>query len=369
MRFRLAVRYLPLLLPVPLLLALAGPAQALTVRCAGTVAQLSAALVEANASVDTAFIIRLRTGTYDVAQAPERFQFFASIPDQVIELSGGWTGSGGTCQTKSFDPSLTVLQGSPSRAALTLGLSAGTNSASTAYVNDVTLRNLNYTSNENACLSGFALSAGELRIERVHMDACMASPSTLAYGAGSVLNSGALLTMRNVSVRNSGARSSPGLVVSTEGNGVSNLAQISITTAEANHSAAPGSGLYLLNYDNAIVRLSNSVVWGNDPTPETADIRLQGTGIHLSRVHYGSLSGTPASNNTPTTGDPGFLAVGNARLRSDSILIDSGMSSPTGGTGTYDADGNARVQGPGVDVGAFEATPDTDTIFRNGFDL
>ena len=56
MRFRLAVRYLPLLLPVPLLLALAGPAQALTVRCAGTVAQLSAALVEANASVDTAFI-------------------------------------------------------------------------------------------------------------------------------------------------------------------------------------------------------------------------------------------------------------------------------------------------------------------------
>ncbi|MEZ5544466.1 MAG: hypothetical protein R3F10_04625 [Lysobacteraceae bacterium] len=72
-------------------------AQALTIRCVGTVAQLSAAMDEANASTDTNFIIRVRTGTYDASQAATKFELGASEPDQVIELSGGWSGSGGSC--------------------------------------------------------------------------------------------------------------------------------------------------------------------------------------------------------------------------------------------------------------------------------
>ena len=103
------------------LVAAPAQAQALTIRCVGTVAQLSAAMDEANASTDTAFIIRVRTGTYDAAQAVAKFQIYADLPDQVIELSGGWSGSGSSCQTRSLDPSLTVLLGTASRTALTFG--------------------------------------------------------------------------------------------------------------------------------------------------------------------------------------------------------------------------------------------------------
>ena len=97
------------------------------------------------------------------------------------------------------------------------------------------------------------------------------------------------------------------------------------------------------------------------------DIRVLGTGIYFTRAHYAKLAGTPDFNNTPSTGDPRFAGVYDARLSIDSPLIDSGVANPAGGVGTFDADGKQRVRGTGVDVGAFEYVP-PDSIFRNGFE-
>jgi len=72
----------------------------------------------------------------------------------------------------------------------------------------------------------------------------------------------------------------------------------------------------------------------------------------------------PAGDIMTGTGDPGFVAIGDPHLRSDSILIDSGVANPEGGSGSYDADGAVRVQGPAVDVGAFES----DVVFEDGFE-
>lgn len=349
------------------LLVCAAPSYALTVRCAGTVQQLAAALDEANASTDTAFIIRLREGTYDAGQAPQTFALYADNPDQVVELSGGWSGSGGTCQTRSFDPSLTVLVGTATRGALLLGVTSGATATSTVYVNDLTLRNPAYTGIYVACLSGTVTAPGELRAERLRMEQCMAQ-AVGAGGAGSFDNNGGVVTLRDVSVRNSRATNGGGFLVQTH-NGTTNLSQLSITTAEAIAPNSLSSGLYVQNYSNSITNVSNSVIWGNDPTPATADIYVFGSGIHFTRVHYGSLSGTPASNVSPGTGDPGFVAAGDAHLRADSLLIDSGIASPPGGLGLYDADGNTRVRGAAVDVGAFESAPvSNDTIFKNDFE-
>jgi hypothetical protein len=140
--------------------------------------------------------------------------------------------------------------------------------------------------------------------------------------------------------------------VDTTKNGVTRLAHISITTTLSTNANAPASGLLLANYENATTYVSNSVVWGNDPEAVTKDIYASGPNHFFTRVHYGKLGGSVlAGNVTPGTGDPGFVGVGNPHLRSDSILIDSGVANPEGGSGTYDADGAARVQGVAVDVG------------------
>lgn len=351
---------------------ISAPAQALTIRCVGNVTQLSAALTEANASTDTNFIIRVRTGTYDASQAVTKFEFGASEPDQVIELSGGWSGSGNTCQSRSLDPSLTVLLGTPSRSALTFGTTTTTNQGSVAYVNGFTLRNPLFSESGVACLDGFARGAGEMRAERLHLRQCVALLNQLgSYGAARFDNNGARLTVRDVTVHDNSGHTIGGIFAITTQGGVTALSQISITHSLATSDQAAGSGLFLQNYSGGTSHLSNSVVWGNDAAPATvSDIAISGNGIfRFTRVHYGSLSGTPTSNNTPSTGDPGFVAPGDAHLRADSLLIDSGVSNPQGGTGTYDADGKARVQGAGVDVGAFEATPVVNlSIFHNGFE-
>ena len=325
---------------------------------------------EANASTDTNFIIRVRTGTYDAAQAVAKFQFYADLPDQVIELSGGWSGSGSSCQTRSLDPSLTVLLGTASRTALTFGTTT-TNQGNVAYVNGFTLRNPSFTGTGAACLTSFT-SGGETRGERLHLRQCVASaPQSGTYGEARFNNDGGQLTVRDVNVRDNRGFAIGGIYVSTDQGAVSTLSQISITNSQVLYNQATGNGLFVQNYNGGTTYLSNSVVWGNDAAPvTTADIAISGNGnVHLTRVHYGSLNGTPTSNNTPSTGDPGFVASGDAHLRADSILIDSGVTNPQGGTGTFDADGNTRVQGAGVDVGAFEATPVvTASIFLDGFE-
>ena len=354
------------------LVAAPAQSQALTIRCVGTVAQLSAAMDEANASTDTNFIIRVRTGTYDASQAATKFELGASEPDQVIELSGGWSGSGNTCQSRSLNPSLTVLQGTPSRSALTFGTRTTTNQGSVAYVNGFTLRNPLFSESGAACLDGFARGAGETRVERLHLRQCVASLNQDTYGAARFHNNGARLTVRDVNVHDNSGHMIGGIFAITTQGGVTALSQISITQSLATSEQATGSGLFLQNYSGGTTHLSNSVVWDNDAAPAAvSDIAVSGNNgnVHFTRAHYGSLNGTPTSNNTPNTGDPGFVASGDAHLRADSILIDSGVTNPQGGTGTFDADGNTRVQGAGVDVGAFEATPVvTASIFLDGFE-
>lgn len=88
-------------------------------------------------------------------------------------------------------------------------------------------------------------------------------------------------------------------------------------------------------------------------------------GITFNRVHYGTRGGTPITDIAPGSGDPGFTAVGNPRPRADSILIDSGIASPDGGTSAFDIDGLPRSSGPAPDLGAYES----ELVFQSGFDL
>jgi hypothetical protein len=88
--------------------------------------------------------------------------------------------------------------------------------------------------------------------------------------------------------------------------------------------------------------------------------------VFMTRVHAGLRDGDPPDgDNTPGSGDPGFVAASNPCLRAGSVLVDSGVSNPAGGSGTFDADGRLRMHGASIDIGAFEFE---DTIFSNPFE-
>ena len=355
-------------LPVACLLASATSAHALTTRCVGKSTQLNAALGEAMASADPVFVIRLRAGTYPTASGNEAFEFFSNGAGKHIELSGGWSGSGDTCETKSNDPSLTVLVGVSTHTTLRFGVSGNAvTPTTTAYVHDLTLRNPSHASNDTACLYGSA-RVGQVLIDRVQLEQCSTASNSPSREAAFFNNVGGSISLRNVSARDSRGQAFVGIYAYSAGSSVTRMSHVSVTEIEKTSLSAGASGLALTNVDDATAYVSNTVSWGNDEHPNTADIRATGNNIHFSRVHYGKRIGTPTTDDAPGTGDPGFIAVGNARLRPDSILVDSGLSNPQGGSGAYDADGRDRAQGQGLDVGAFEATPVVDAIFGNGFD-
>lgn len=345
------------------LLAVAAPGLAATVRCVGGSAQLAAALAEANAAdADLQFLIKLRTGVY-VGAAPSGFHLAPQRAGQVLRLSGGY--SDAACQNKTYGPSRTTLKGG-SWPALEFDLGNGGLSGGQLHVQDLDLSNPDFGGAAGgACLSGTVYAGNAAVVERVATRDCRAP---WGVDASIWLSNHGNLVLRNVEARSGTAASNGGIGVGTAGSGVSRLAQISVTATQSSSGNALFSGLRLSNEGDAVTHLSNSVIWGNDPDASTADLRVHGDGITLTRVHYGTMLGTPAANLVPGSGDPGFVAANDPHPRPDSILVDSGAADPEGGSGPFDLYGHLRVQGVAVDVGAHERLV-PDPIFWNGFDF
>lgn len=349
-----------------LLDACVAPAHALTTRCVGNASEFAAALAEAGqASADSPFVIKLREGSYASTPASGRFELVPHRSDQLVEVSGGWSGVGGTCTHKSFDPSRTTLAGGADRPALYFYVGTGI-SGTLVNLHDLALTNPDFIEvNHGACVRGVVEAGNQALLERLQFHDCIA-PFGL-HASLRISNSGEL-TLRNTAVRSGLAENNGGIAVFTSDNGISRLTQVSVTGTLSSGDDFLGSGITLINFDSGITHLSNSVSWGNDPDADTGDLWLNGDGIVMNRVHYGKLDGTPAANIVPGTGDPGFVAQGDPRLHADSLLVDSGIATPQGGSGTFDTDGRARVQGKAVDVGAYERPPPPDAIFADGFE-
>jgi hypothetical protein len=353
-RLRRAVFAAPLALA-----ALAGPAQALTTYCATNAQELHDALLAAPGVADNVQV-KIRIGSFDAAAAGG-FSVTQTQANQTITISGGWIGFPNGCtQRNGLD---TVLVGAINRTALYLntGNSSGGN---LLQASDLTLRNPSYSSAAiGACLQGQIAANDQMLVERINSEQCYSTTSSSP--AAFFDNTDGQLIVRDFVARDSQSPTGGGIGVDTYNSGVSRLAQLSVSDNRATSGGSIVAGLYLGNFGGGTTYLSNSVVWGNDADAVTKDLYLSGAGTNLTRVHYGKLGGTlPSSNIQSGSGDPGFVAVNDLHLRGDSILIDSGVANPQGGSGNYDLDGRARVLGAAVDVGAYES----EFIFVDGFD-
>src|SRR6185312_12010523 len=125
----------------------------------------------------------------------------------------------------------------------------------------------------------------------------------------------------------------------------------------------------------AQITYSNNVFWANNPdnlagtydfrgdSPFRADLAAD-----LFNNDLQAVLGTPGTQAGNLSVDPAFsdAADGNFRLPPGSVLNDAGQDAPLGGAAAADLDGNARIRGAHVDIGAFESAPLS--IFRNGFE-
>lgn len=343
-------------------LFLASPAlgHALTTRCVATPEAFVSALGDAMASTDSIFMIKLRQGQYDLDTPP---LLDLTRSDQVVDISGGWSGANGSCTDHQAGIDTTLLVGQSTQRPFWFNLHAG--SGGVLYVHDLGIASPDrHVQSNGVCMLGWVSSGNTVQFERVHLTQCRGGGQS-SSAAGELNNKGTLV-VRNVLVDQGEAARNGGLSIYTGAGGVTRIAQITVTDTHATAVDSTISGLVLNNLVGASTELSNSVLWGNDAS--RADLSLTGPSHWLTRVHAGLRAGDPpAGDNTPGSGDPGFVAASNPRLRADSVLVDSGVSNPAGGSGTFDADGRLRVGGAGVDVGAFE-TIAADAIFSNGFD-
>ena len=111
----------------------------------------------------------------------------------------------------------------------------------------------------------------------------------------------------------------------------------------------PDLGLRFEGNGAANSSLFNSIAFGNSPDDSIVGALSEGTNL------FGS--------------DPGFFAPssGEYSLRQGSAAVDTGSGAPPGGLGAGDVEGDVRVQGLGVDVGAYEGPCDR-CIFADGFE-
>ena len=131
--------------------------------------------------------------------------------------------------------------------------------------------------------------------------------------------------------------------------GTGNGAQVQMDAGTANLvnltvADNAGEGLYLV--PNSTITLYNTIAFGNG-----GDLSVQGTA---------------QQGNNLVGVDPHFVdaSAGNFRLLGNSPARDVGDDTPPGGLPAQDLDGDARVFGAHVDIGAYEIG---DEIFADGF--
>ena len=198
------------------------------------------------------------------------------------------------------------------------------------------------------------------------------SSGGLATGL-TLLTSGEATLRRNTLINNRGIASNPGIysqaLVSIFGTEVATISDSLIADSNTRGFSAFIGGstptLYLTNltiadHDETGLRISDNSTSGMAFVSNTIAVD-NGTSPSLDP---GVVEATNLFAGSLLFENP---ASGNYRLREGSAAIDSGTASPPGGLGMSDLDGEARISGIGVDIGAYEWI--TDVLFTNGFEI
>ena len=341
----------------------AGPAQGATF-CVSTPAQFQAAL-ESAAGNGQADAIRLRNVTFAPAAALATGSTYrAFLTDgSDIHISGGWTDA--ACQQRSADAGATYLLPAPGQPMLVLpSYSPADGPAPKLTISGLTMAFVNQPGVDGCAVSlNSAYGPYHIELDRVRINdsQCQSLVSGLPYRATVVVRNS---VFANNATRYPLLRFYGSASASASSSAFTNNTFVGNEVAESFHLVAVNG------YAGDIKHIENNVAWDNamvvppDGLVRTFDTApASGTTARGNRLQ--ALWGPFTTGAANSAGNPGFSGVGNYRPGPGSPLRDAGMPNPASGVGSTDVTGMTRVQGAGVDIGAFEAEA---PLFSAGFE-
>lgn len=207
--------------------------------------------------------------------------------------------------------------------------------------------------------SGVYINAFFCTINRTLFDgngALAVPPTSAAVGRGAVFFFGLQATLSNCLVINGLSEADPGVVLAGAA-AFTAPHQIRGCTITANFATGSGPSVGAVRVDGVSADIVNTICWGNSG----AEIGMQvGTGagalaLSHSDVQQASFPGAGVTLGANVMNvNPKFVAAANGdfHLQAISPLLDAGASA--GLAGAFDLDGDPRIAGAGVDIGADE---------------
>lgn len=300
--------------------------------------------------------IRLRPGTYTMGSGATAFTYTSSEAFRLV-ISGGWQTVGVIpCGLAASDPNLSVLDGVNQRRVMDLS------SSSTNFNAMLTVRNLTIRSGSGSGFGGLRVAVGD----SVELDRLIVrnNNATNSESPGGILVASARsLNLLNSLILDNTCANGPcaaKLVTAQPVAGV-DIRNSTIARNRCPAIACPMAGVFIDNFFSTIV--------GNNAFHENEGAQLEFAPANAFRLVHNridSFIGSP----TESVGNiaapvPGFVdaAGNNFRLRPDSPLLDAGDGALS--AGDFDLDGNARTNGRGRDIGAYELPYQ---VFADGFE-
>ena len=323
-------------MPALILASVAAPAVHAAEYCVGSVAELDTALLVASLPTGQPTIVKLRQGTYAVAQSR-----LAALSDyNALQLLGGY---GADCATRTPNPANTILDGGGQTI-------RGLNMRGNLLVEGLRFRNM----------TGYSSGGGWWLSRASDSDAAV----TLTLRHNEFIGLGVLIygpygdDMRAILVNN---RFSGSATFGVE----IDYHRCDDCTAVLTSNTIVGNGEHgIYATTPGTLRLENNIIWGH-PLRDVYVRRNRdndaGSALYRNTL-YGTRYGAEAAGSTGSLGDPPLFvdaAAGNHRLQAGSPAVNSGTTSAY--LAGLDLDGRPRVVGSAVDRGAYESIVD-DTL-------
>ena len=366
--------------------------------CVGTADDLTAAFAAAQQDKTASHEIRIRTGHY---LAPDGGWHVDVHQTGIIVIAGGYQDANCQTEMRSPDASLTSLDGNQAVRPLTIATSFDPDMAFNG--GQITVSGLTFENGSGGVVAGLKISDsgpiynGGILVERnifrnnvatvYQQDNSGGALSAATDGDGTEPASFAFLIVRdNLFAGNRAPDGAAALLFSN------NSIDVNDNTFTGNQTTGIRSNDVPLAVHTAVtiftlaqVVYSNNIFWANNPenVDGSFDLRADSTvratlAADLFNNDIQTLHGMPRNQDGNKAVDPGFVGAvqGDFRLNANSPLVDAGKDDPDGGFATValqgfatavDLQGEERVQGLHVDIGAYESDQ-SEFIFKNGFD-
>jgi predicted outer membrane repeat protein len=340
---------------------------------------LQAGLTAADAAAKPCSIL-VATGTYYPTSGTDRFVSFHLLND--VAIYGGFSDIDTTFGQRDWVTNVTILSGDIGTRDIdtdnSLHVVTGSSTDATAVIDGFTITGgkANYQTALWATGGGMFVDSGSPTI----VNAIFTGNTAVSNGGGGMFNGyGSNPTLTNVtfvgnSTNNRGggmynySNSNPALInvvfwnnTAGHGGGVFNdgsstaLSMTNVTFAMNTANAGYGGAVYNYNSSSTMV---NVVAWDNSAYAGGAQLFKYGTGS--TSVSYSLVQGGLPSGYVDGGGNidenPLFMNVpgGNLRMHPTSPAANSGDNAAILGVVTTDLDGNPRIAGVAVDMGAYE---------------